>query len=160
MKWIVIDDPTLPTEMRNKKFFQLMQRSRGAAKNFDQNMPLKLKQKFGKDFEIWAQFQGLGKRVKQGRRKYEIFCGGFLYYHDAEYKKYQTGVGPDNQNYPDTFIDTDGKEYPSKNFEHMIFFEWVESSKDKLKLRIYINSTPKVLNTNPPPPPKPPPPES
>ena len=159
MKWIVIDDATLPPDMKNKKLFRLMKRSRGTAKDFDPNIHLKLKQMFGKDFEIWAQFQGLGKREKRARRKYEIFCGGFLYYHDVEYKKYQAG-GPVNNKYPVTFIDTDGKQYPSTDFEHMIFFEWVESSKDKLKLRIYINSTPPVLNTNPPPPPKPPPPES
>jgi hypothetical protein len=93
-------------------------------------------------YEEWVTYpndkfpKDLPKRLignRKAQRKYEIFCGGFIYYHDVEFKKYE------------------GK------FEHTIFFDW---AKRKDKVTIYINKTPTQFNAVPPPPPPPPPPES
>jgi len=155
MKWIVIDQKDLPIQMRNKKFFRLIPTQRrfpGTEKDFDKNLPKILEQLLGEPFEPWVTFNDLPKLEKIAKRKYEIFCGGFLYYHDVEFKNYP--MNPKKQ-YPP------GKTgYDHNKFEHKIFFEWMPKTKGKEKLRVYINSTPTQFNTNPPPPPKPPPPES
>ena len=96
---------------------------------------------------------------KRGTRKYEIFCGGFLYYHDVEFKNY---LRDPNKKYPNGI--TGYPDYPvnnDNNFEHKIFFEWLPKGKGvkKDKVRIYINTTPPEFNP-PPKPPPPPPPES
>src|SRR5215218_6572215 len=75
---------------------------------------------------------------KQTKRKYEIFCGGFLYYHDVEFKKYKEGTG--------FSIDDKGnpvwKVYPKgKTFEHMVYFEWFKENGSDM-IRMYINPTP------------------
>ncbi len=86
-----------------------------------------------------------------GQRKYEIFCGGFLYYHDIEFKNYPMDS---YKKYPNGITG-----YPKADFEHKIYFEWFKKEGID-KVRIYINTTPKQFNPNPPPPPPPPPPES
>jgi hypothetical protein len=89
-------------------------------------------------------------RSQVAKRKYEIFCGGFLFYHDVLFKRYPKGKGG-----------LDGKVYPDVNFEHKIFFEWFKGKGvNNDEVRIYINITPLEYNSNPPPPPAPPPPES
>jgi len=95
-------------------------------------------------------------RSEVARRKFEIFCGGFLFYHDKIFKKYPLGKGYTDENgYPEW------KTYPHKNFEHKIYFEWVnEKGSANDKVTIYITETPAEFNGNPPPPQPPPPPES
>jgi len=89
------------------------------------------------------------------RRKYEVFCGGFLFFNDVIFKKYPQGKGDPTKDYPD------GKEYPDRNFEHKIYFEWFKGKGvNDDQVRIYINETPPPYNANPTPPPPPPPPES
>jgi hypothetical protein len=77
-------------------------------------------------------------KSKKAQRKYEIFCGGFLYYHDEVMKR------------------------PLGKFaDHQIYFEWLPigvAKKDKVI--IHITKTPINQNPNPPKPPPPPPPES
>jgi len=88
---------------------------------------------------------------RKAQRRYEVFCGGFLYYHDVELKKYPEGK------------DANGKVYPNKDFDHNIYFEWFpkeKGNKEKTKVIIHITPTPPEFNPNPPPPPAPPPPES
>lgn len=101
---------------------------------------------------IYNNFKELTPIDQKGQRNYEIFCGGFLYYHDVEFKKYPQGSGGCPE----------WKEYPTKDFEHKIYFEWLPEGKTgkKTKVRIYINITPQGYNTDPPKPPAPPPPES
>ncbi|MFC0772273.1 hypothetical protein [Terrimonas alba] len=101
---------------------------------------------------IYNNFKELPSLSETGRRKYEIFCGGFLYYHDVEFKKYPQGTGGCPE----------WKEYPTKDFEHKIYFEWFSEEKGgkKDKIRIYISFTPPEYNVDPPKPPAPPPPES
>jgi hypothetical protein len=107
----------------------------------------------------------------KSRRKYEIFCWGFLFYHDLVFKKYRQGRGYTDENkkldwkeYPAKMKGSDGKEYDGKLFEHKIYFEWLPRDKNKSheinKVRIYISQTPKEFNSTPPPPKGPPPPES
>jgi hypothetical protein len=109
----------------------------------DPDLPKEL---YDNGFVEWVTYPGpengfapLPKISTPSQRKYELFCGGFLYYHDVEVKQKKEG----------------------KKFEHQIFFEWFQAGKNKEnKVRIYINITPPEFNPNPPPPPPPPPPES
>ena len=109
-----------------------------------------------KDYNEWVTYPGpdnnfasFGELGKKAQRKYEVFCGGFLYYHDVEFKKYPVGEGPD------------GKKYPNKNFEHYIYFKWLPEKKGKKdKVIVYVTKTPPEFNPDPPKPPPPPPPES
>jgi hypothetical protein len=135
-------------------------------------------------FVEWANFDTFPLRRK-AQRKYEIFCGGFLHYHDFEFKKYDEGAGYTVENgvvksktYPKKVTLLDGQEIESKNFEHIIYVRWLredgneyqddednkqyEEKKRDLnhKVIIFITPTPGALNVNPPPPPPPPPPES
>jgi len=166
MKWIVRKGHIPTTEPDEIKFFEEIDPKN---KDGDPGLEDELK-KLG--FELWVQYpeteysDPLPKIKEQTQRKYEIFCGGLLYYHDVEFKKYSKGKGYTDENgypewkvYPEKYIGHDGKEYLSKDFEHKIYFEWYKE-KGRDIVRIFINSTPDVLNTNPPPPPKPPPPES
>jgi len=98
------------------------------------------------------------RRSEVSRRKYEIFCGGFLSYHDKVFKRYQKGSG-----YSVESGEVKLKDYGDNKFEHKMFFEWIKGKgheKDNDKVRIYINETPLKYNSNPPPPTPPPPPES
>jgi hypothetical protein len=125
-------------------------------------LPAELK-KLG--FEEWVTYPGpdnafkpLPKIKRSTKRKYAIFCGGFLYYHDVEFKKYAKGRGytidengnPGWKDYPD---------YPKKIFDHKIYFEWFKENGQNM-VRIYITETPPEFNPIPPKPPPPPPPES
>lgn len=94
---------------------------------------------------------------RKALRRFEVFCGGFLYYHDVVFKKYPQGKG-----YSDEKGNPEWKTYPDNDFEHNIYFEWlpVGPISKKTKVKIYINPTPPEFNPNPPPPPPPPPPES
>jgi hypothetical protein len=113
--------------------------------------------KFFEIFNQWVthmDFPALGKKAK---RKYEIFCGGFLYYHDVVFKKYPEGEGLSLDEKGKPFL----KKYPHTKFEHRIYFEWLpKGNSKKTSVRIYINETPDEFNVDPPPPPKPPPPEA
>ncbi|WP_276501201.1 hypothetical protein [Terrimonas pollutisoli] len=95
---------------------------------------------------------------KEGRRRYEVFCGGFLYYHDVIFKKYQI---------KDLYLKYYGENHDKKVFEHKIYFEWFGKGDIKLnedsteiaeKVTIYITPTPPDLNPDPPDPPGGPPP--
>jgi hypothetical protein len=143
MKWVKFKnemDPNIPNG--EKKFFEPIPvpKSNSGKKDkdgFSEDIRLIFE---ANGFEKWVTYPvlpGLGKRAA---RKYEIFCGGFLYYHDVELKLKLEG----------------------KKFEHKIFFEWLPKGKGvkKDKVKIYINSTPAQFNPNPPHPPAPPPPES
>ena len=76
------------------------------------------------------------KLNRKGQRKYEIFCGGFLYFYDEEH--------PDNL-----------KQVEQRDVEHKVFLAW---SKAGDVVRIFIS--PKPGNPDPPTTPGPPPPES
>lgn len=110
-----------------------------------------------KGFKVWVEYPVLPVPLeKMAARKYEIFCGGFLYYHDVEFKKYPKGEGWSEENGTIKL-----KKWPHNKFEHMLFFEWLPKGKaSKRKLRIYINETKPEFNPDPPKPPAPPPPES
>ena len=115
----------------------------------------------------------LAGRSAAGRRKYEIFCGGFILYHDMVFKTYQKGKGyttDDNgelvlKDYTsgDVIVKNPKPErtYNINDYEHKMYFEWVnEKGPDHDKVTIYITETPAEFNSNPPPVSPPPPPES
>jgi hypothetical protein len=100
-------------------------------------------------------------RNHKAQRKYEIFCGGFLYFYDEELKKYPAKIV---EEYPKKFsgeqFDGICQEKLERFFsklevykKHKIFFDW-----GKDYVRIYIN--PKPGNPDPPSTPSPPPPET
>ena len=87
---------------------------------------------------------------KEGRERYEIFCGGFLFYHDVIFKKYQI---------KDLYLKYYGEKGKKRVFEHKIYFEWdVDGNDLATKVTIYITETPPELNPDPPDPPGGPPP--
>ena len=124
-------------------------------------------------FEEWVKYPGPNNnfepiKIKGASRKYEVFCGGFLYYHDVEFKKYPKGKGYTDENgYPEwktykPITAPNGEVLTADKFEHKIYYDWF---KDKEKgqqdtVRIYITKTPGEFNSTPPKPPPPPPPES
>lgn len=101
-------------------------------------------------YEVWETFSDLPKKLtgnRKAQRKYEIYCGGFLYYHDVEFKKYHVPGAKNSK----------GEPYPTQDFEHFIYFDW---EKKDGSVTIYITITPEAYNPTPPKPPAPPPPES
>ncbi|MFI5391929.1 MAG: hypothetical protein ACHQYQ_11260 [Bacteriovoracales bacterium] len=135
----------------------------------------------GRKYGIWAVYE-LGKNFKpKEKRKYETFCGGFLYFNDGDLLEYlkelssksdKTGVKVDVKTLTDYFKEK-GLVQNSQNtklqLDHKIFFEWGKGDKatdengdplnpDKEYVRIYIS--PPAGNPDPPRPPGPPPPES
>lgn len=99
---------------------------------------------------------------KEGRERYEIFCGGFLFYHDIIIKKYF-----DKSLWKKYYDIKKQTENNTETFEHKIYFEWFDENGIKLdenstqkakKVTIYITPTPDSLNPDPPDPPGGPPP--
>jgi hypothetical protein len=100
-------------------------------------------------------------RNHKAQRKYEIFCGGFIYFYDEELGKYPAKIV---EEYPKKF---NGEQFDGPCLEklqrffsklevtkkHKLFFDW-----GKDYVRIYIN--PKPGNPDPPSTPAPPPPET
>jgi len=115
-------------------------------------------------YEEWVTHDNLSGRLMKSRkaqRKYEIFCGGFLYFYDEELKKYPAKIV---EEFPKKFPGEEFGEACQKKLEaffsklevykkHKIFFDW-----GKDYVRIYIN--PKPGNPDPPATPAPPPPET
>ncbi len=174
MKWVKLKndaDPNMSSaEMeqgKKKKFVEIIDiplSKKEGDTGFNEELKKRLKEK---GYGVWATYPENGSIAdfpplgKKATRKYEIFCGGFLYYHDVEFKKYPAGEGISFDSNGKPFL----KSYPEakeKNFEHKIFFEWLPKGKGKKKtaVRIFITETPEKFNVDPPPPPKPPPPEA
>jgi hypothetical protein len=167
MKWVVRKGKSPTSDPEEINFFEEIDLKETDG---DPDLPEEL---FNKGFIKWVTYPGPLNNFKplptikeQTKRKYEIFCGGFLYYHDKEFKKYSEGRGytdekgdPEWKEYPDTYKDSNNQDHKSVDFQHKIYFEWFKL-KGKDKVSIYINPTPPELNANPPPPPEPPPPES
>ena len=90
---------------------------------------------------------------KEGRERYETFCGGFLFFHDVIFKDY----------HGEKMIKLNDGEI----FEHKVYFEWFAKdgtllNSDSLevakKVTIWITETPRLLNATPKDPPGSPPP--
>ena len=121
-------------------------------------------------YEQWVEFPnheypdplpGRLLKNRKAQRKYEIFCGGFLYFYDEELGKYPAKIV---EEYPKKFngeqFDGECREKLERFFsrlevtkKHKMFFDW-----GKDYLRIYLN--PKPGNPDPPSTPSPPPPET
>lgn len=108
-----------------------------------------------KIFYQWATYDNLPPMNKPARRKYEIFCGGFLYFYDNDLLKYLKEV---NNKYAGGGKGTDFLNYyKNKSFDHEIYFQW-EKNKGHMSVTIFISPT--AGNPDPPTPPAPPPPET
>ena len=172
MKWAqtkkVLDDDEVDDQNERNTFFKEY------ASKDDLEKDLMDKSKFVE----WASFDTFPLHRK-AQRKYEIYCGGFLYYHDVVFKQYPKGAGYEYPEKEGPGIAPKWKKYPNDKFEHIIYLRWLkedgkeyiesedvnvgsgEKKKEKShKVIIYINPTPPEFNANPPTPPPPPPPES
>jgi hypothetical protein len=109
-------DPELEKELNKVGFFKWVTYPGDSYKGVVMNTPFELS--------------------KRAQRKYEIFCGGFIYFYDEEH--------PDNL-----------KQLEQQNVEHQIFLAWSEKGD---VVRIFMS--PKPGNPDPPTTPPPPPPES
>jgi len=155
-------DPHIPPEERSQVYEELP-----LADETGEELRIKLR---AWGYEEWVTFpnsdypdplpQRLLRNVK-AQRKYEIFCGGFIYFYDEELGKYPAKI---HEEYPKKF---NGEQFDGpcleklQNFfnklevnkKHKIFFDW-----GKDYVRIYIN--PKPGNPDPPSTAPPPPPET
>ena len=89
------------------------------------------------NFRLWAKFEfdKEDRFNKRAQRKYEIFCGGYLYYHEYE-------------------VEVGGKA------DRKIHFKWINGhGKIKDRVEIYISKTDPSFFRDPNAPPKQPPPE-
>jgi hypothetical protein len=153
-------DPDIPEEERSLIYEELPL--------YDETGDELIKKLNSLGYKEWVTFPNndypdpLPKRLlekRKAQRKYEIFCGGFLYFYDEELGKYPEKIA---EEYP--------KKFPGDQFEcqkkleaffgklevnkkHKIFFDWGKKS-----VTIYIK--PEPGNPDPPSPPAPPPPES
>jgi hypothetical protein len=169
MKWIVLEEDLKKDEVDKSEW--------GNYKVYKNKTDLEADVYDPDKFNVWAHFSSadLPENVKLNRksqRKYEIYVGGFLFYHDDEFKRYPKGIGfsisngvPIWKEYPDWRDYLKSKEEKnepiydtgSDYFEHHIYIEW---NKKEKSVKIYINKTPDEYNVDPPKPPAPPPPES
>ncbi len=163
MKWVqtkdMLDYDGVKNKSEREKLFKEYEKEEDLQKDLADN----------KKFEKWITFpddvpgSSTFELDRKAQRKYEIICGGFLYYHDVEFKKYPKGEGYAYPDPPQSGIAANWKTYPNTTFEHYIYFEWFpKNGKENKKNRviIHINPTPAEFNPKPPPPPPPPPPES
>ena len=170
------EDPDVPQNERDKFFESLPLKSKK-----DKYLSEDLRTELGKKgYEEWITHPNINPKYplsddlpknlksRKAQRKYEIFCGGFLYFYDVELEKYPKKIVDE---YPNKFNGAEfGNECYEKlqNFftkvgvgqEHKIFFEWGinKENDNKFSVRIYIN--PPAGNPDPPTTPGPPPPES
>ena len=140
MKWIVSDkdfDQLTPAE---KKFFR---------KKVQTGVP---KPKIN----AWVSYGNLPKLNKRARRKYEIFCGGFLYFYDNDLINYLKEVNGKVKGGGTKLL----QYFKKKSFDHDISFEWGPDKQNPGKTRVTVYLNPPAGNPDPPSPPAPPPPES
>ena len=121
-----------------------------------------------KELYEWITHNNLRPLKKKGRRKYEAFVGGFLFFHEKELQKYPQKIVDE---YPLKF---NGEQFGTECYDklqkffkkvgigvdHEIYFEWGNekiAQDKKMYVTIYIN--PPAGNPEPPTPPPPPPPE-
>lgn len=104
---------------------------------------------------------------RKARRKYEIFCGGFLYFYDTElenyadkFEKYAIQKGINVTECVKHLKDYFNNKLNLAGMDHKVIFEWGKNpdNNDRFSVRIYIN--PPAGNPDPPETPPPPPPES
>ena len=96
--------------------------------------------------------------INRVKRKYEIFCGGFLWFYDRTLLRYLNEVNKKTNNAGNNFLQYFQVKKQSKNqFNHTMAFIW-EQNADGWTVKIYLN--PPAGNPDPPSTPKPPPPEN
>ena len=104
---------------------------------------------------VWKTYKNLPIVERKAQRKYEIFCGGFLYFYDKRLVNYLKDVNNKAGGGGDSILNY----LKGKKFNHDLWFEWTTDKKaGKTSVTIYLN--PPAGNPDPPPPPAPPPPET
>ena len=140
MRWVISTDEFNKLSPAEKKFF---------AKKIKTTAP-KLK------INEWVSYGDLPKMTKRARRKYEIFCGGFLYFYDNDFIAYLKEVNGKTKGAGNKFL----AYFKNKSFDHDISFVWEPDKSKPGRVRVTVYLNPPAGNPDPPRPPAPPPPES
>jgi hypothetical protein len=104
----------------------------------------------------WAYYDNLPIMGRQVKRKYEIFCGGFLYFYDHRLRRYLASVNLKVNRAGDKFLEY----FKGKSFNHDLSFVWKDDKKHKGRMAVTIYLDPPAGNPDPPTTPAPPPPET
>jgi hypothetical protein len=118
-----------------------------------------------KQLSEWITYTGLPRMGRAGKRKYEIFCGGFLHFYDEELINYPDKIAKEYSiKFPGDEFDPLHIEKLKKFFAkinigvpHEVYFHWWEEG-NSFSVTIFID--PPAGNPDPPVPPPPPPPET
>jgi hypothetical protein len=120
-------------------------------------------------FKLWTVHKNLPNMSEKIRRKYEVFCGGFLYFYDNELLAHkngkETGKGylhdlkNDHQMPVEPVMDYFRDKLNNGLLDHEMWFNWGPdpTKKGRWMVTIYLNPPPG--NPDPPSTPPPPPPE-
>jgi hypothetical protein len=138
MKWLISQQEFDALTQAERKFFAVKKSYVVGAKK--------------KEWVSYGDLPKLGKRVK---RKYEIFCGGFLYFYDNDLMQYLKEVNGNMKGAGSKFL----KYFQKKSFNHTMSFEWGPDKQKPGRGRVTIYLDPPAGNPDPPTPPAPPPPE-
>jgi hypothetical protein len=104
----------------------------------------------------WVSHGDLPKLGRRVRRKYEIFCGGFLYFYDKTLMDYLKEVNGKVKGAGNKFLTY----FKGKSFNHTMTFEWGADKEKPGRRRVTIYLSPPAGNPDPPTTPSPPPPET
>ncbi|MDX2046558.1 MAG: hypothetical protein SFU87_07210 [Chitinophagaceae bacterium] len=113
----------------------------------------------------WVTHLDLPRMGRIGKRKYEVFCGGFLYFYDEELVNYPDKIAREYSiKFPGDEFDPVHIEKLKKFFAkinigvpHEVYFHWYKEN-DRLAVTVFID--PPAGNPDPPTVPPPPPPET
>lgn len=174
MKWVNFDDeiklrpgedkyfkdlntPPLPPHIKSLSYDKIVKRKKETLK------------KEGFKLLVRHDSKKSNKKFKcdsdSARRKYEIFCGGFLYFYDNELGNYagKSKLGKKNKNAAEGLAAylrskgfMSGKKDGRLKMNHAIAFIW---GQDGTWVEVYLNP-PQTKNPDPPSTPSPPPPET
>jgi hypothetical protein len=104
----------------------------------------------------WISYGDLPKMGKRVKRKYEIFCGGFLFFYDNDLMEYLKEVNGKTKGAGNKFLTY----FKGKSFNHTMTFEWGPDKQKPGRGRVTVYLSPPAGNPDPPTPPAPPPPET
>lgn len=121
-------------------------------------------------FYIWTEHADLPKMSQTVQRKYEIFCGGFLYFYDHQLISHEKGKATGEGYLYDLQNDHNLNVGPVLDYfktklnkgllDHEMWFSWEKDPANGKRWKVSIYLNPEPGNPDPPSTPKPPPPET
>jgi len=147
MKWTISQAEFNKLTQAERKFFTVEKTAKKKGKGY--GAP-------GSKKAAWVSYGDLPKLGTRVRRKYEIFCGGFLYFYDNTLSEYLKEVNGKVKGAGNKFLTY----FKGKSFNHTMRFEWGADKQKPGRRRVTIYLTPPAGNPDPPSPPAPPPPET